>query len=282
MIIDGRSIAKKVEERLRGSFAKLTKNDKSPVVSFLTFGEDMATQSFLAIKKKVAERVGVDLQIVALPEEVVPEVAERVLTAIIEGESVGVVVQLPLPKSFSRDDFLALIPQGKDIDCLSSLTLEKFASGERVFAPPVALAVAEIFAEEKIDFLNKKIAVVGHGFLVGKPVAAWLENNGVDFEVFDIDSDLSQLRGFDVVISGVGKPGIITGEMVKDGVVLIDAGTSEVDGRVSGDIAESAREKSALHTPVPGGVGPITVVKLFENVLRVVEGNSSAQKINDL
>lgn len=270
MIIDGRAIAKDVEERLSAAFAELELS-RVPKVSFITFGDDPATKSFLKIKQKVAERIGVSLQIHELPENVLEGMAQDILQSLASSlDNDGVVVQLPLPGGFDIESFLRLIPQNKDIDCLSLSSMEAYARGEDVFSPPVALAVAEILSRNNIDPLSKRSAVVGYGNLVGRPVSAWLKNIGADFEVFDLGSDLTRLVEFDVVISGVGKPDLIQAEILKDGVVLIDAGTSEVGGRLSGDVSPDAYGKASLVTPVPGGVGPVTVVKLFENLLRSV------------
>lgn len=270
MIIDGRLVAKKVEDELRESFEKL-RLPRKPKVSFLTFGDDPATKSFLKIKAKVAERIGVELQVHELPEDVLEDVAKSILSSLVlSADNDGVVVQLPLPEGFKRNEFLEIIPADKDVDCLSESSMEAYAQGKGIYAPPVALAVAEILESEKIDLSKNRIAVVGHGNLVGKPVASWLQRVGAEFEVFDIGSDLFQLARFDIVISGVGEPGLIREEMIKEGVILIDAGTSEVGGKLFGDASIEAQEKSSLRTPVPGGIGPVTVVKLFENLLTSV------------
>src|SRR5690606_32388591 len=142
---------------------------------------------------------------------------------------------------------------------------------------PVALAVEEVLERSGVDLEGKKVAIVGYGDLVGKPTSFLLKMKGVQFEVFDSDSDLEGLRDFDVVISGVGKPGLIKGEYLKEGSVVLDAGTSESEGELLGDVHPSAQGVAALLTPVPGGVGPITVVKLFENVLRSLETKNNAQ-----
>lgn len=271
MIIDGRAIAKEVEENLRESFLELHLS-RRPKVSFITFGDDPATRSFLKIKQKVAERVGVELYILELPEDILEDMAEKILLSVVrDPDNDGVVAQLPLPRQLDREKFLELISREKDVDCLSRESIEAFAKGESVYSPPVALAVAEILEKNNIDLSGKRTAVVGHGNLVGKPVSAWLENIEADFEVFDIGSDMKRLAEFDVVITGVGKPSLVNHEMVKDGVVLIDAGTSEVGGKLSGDVSANAQKKASFYTPVPGGVGPVTVVKLFENVLQAVK-----------
>lgn len=271
MIIDGRAVAKKIEESLKERLSALRLKEM-PKVSFLTFGEDPATKSFLSIKRKVAERIGVDLQIHELPMETLEEVAIGILESLVDSSANnGVVVQLPLPDNLDQDRFLNKISPLKDIDSLSPLTEEKYATGQKAFAPPVALAVEEILRSYDVSLLSKRIAVVGYGKLVGRPVSSWLKRQDLNFEIFDIGSDLDQLIEFDIIISGVGKAGLIKKEMVKEGAILIDAGASEVGGEIVGDIEREAYDKASLVSPVPGGVGPVTVVKLFENLLTSLE-----------
>ncbi|MDZ7726230.1 MAG: tetrahydrofolate dehydrogenase/cyclohydrolase catalytic domain-containing protein [Candidatus Campbellbacteria bacterium] len=167
MIVDGRKIARDIESKLKKTFAAY---DKEPHIDFLSFGEDPSTRSFLNIKRRVAKRIGVDLHIHELPENTIESVAEKILQSLVVGRSDGVVVQLPLPSYFNRETFLDIVPKEKDIDCLSPNALELYRKNENVFVPPVAAAVEEILSRNNIDLLDKKIAIVGYGNLVGKPV----------------------------------------------------------------------------------------------------------------
>lgn len=266
-LVDGRRIARDKEEELKKALSSFGESGITPRLEVLSFGDNPATRSFIAIKKRVAERIGVNLVVHELPVETVESVAQDVLTALIESKPDGVVVQLPLPKQIKKDELLNMIPLSLDVDCISPRSLELFARGENLYYSPVVGAVDEVFARHNVHLEGKRIAVVGYGDLVGKPVTYFLENKGIDYTLFESDSNLYDLREFDVVISGVGKPGLIKRDHLKSGVVLIDAGTSEAEGKLSGDIDTEAREIASLVTPVPGGIGPITVVKLFENVL---------------
>jgi|AntRauTorckE6833_2_1112554.scaffolds.fasta_scaffold11608_3 methylenetetrahydrofolate dehydrogenase (NADP+)/methenyltetrahydrofolate cyclohydrolase len=266
-LVDGRRIARDKEKELKKSFSPFREKGIIPRLEVLSFGDDPATQSFLSIKKRVAERIGVNLVIHELPVETILSVAENVLFALIESKPDGIVVQLPFPRHIGKDEFLSKIPLPLDVDCISPRSLELFSRGENLYDSPVAGAVDEVLAHHRVSLVGKRVAVVGYGDLVGKPVSYFLKNKGTDSTLFDSDSNLFDLREFDIVISGVGKPELIKRGHLKGGVVLIDAGTSEAKGKLSGDIDESAREIASLVTPVPGGIGPITVVKLFENVL---------------
>lgn len=275
-LVDGRRIARNKEEDLKVSFARLKEEGIIPRLEVLSFGEDPATLSFLAIKKRVAERIGVNLVIHMLPAETVEGVARDVLVALIESQPGGIVVQLPLPVQIKKEDFLTMIPPLLDIDCISPRSLELFSEGKNFYDSPVAGAVGEVLDHHSVQLEGKQIAVVGYGDLVGRPVSYYLKNKGFDYTLFDSDSNLHTLREYDVVISGVGKPGLIKREHLKAGVVLIDAGTSEAEGRLAGDIDIEARDVASLVTPVPGGVGPITVVKLFENLLLSLKNSTHA------
>jgi methylenetetrahydrofolate dehydrogenase (NADP+) / methenyltetrahydrofolate cyclohydrolase len=266
-LVDGRTIARDIEEKLRTSYSRLKSNGTSLRLEVLSFGDNPATRSFLGIKKRVAERIGAELLIHELPENTLESAALKVLRVLVESNANGVVVQLPLPQHIQKEVILSAIPEELDIDCISPRSLELASQGKNFYDSPVVRALEEVMMRHDVNLKIKKVAVVGYGDLVGKPVSFYLEKNGIDYKVFDTDSNLAKLKSFDVVISGVGRPGLIKGDFIRDGVILFDAGTSEAEGRLLGDIDLSAHKKAALVTPVPGGVGPITVVKLFENLL---------------
>ncbi|MEX0933135.1 MAG: bifunctional 5,10-methylenetetrahydrofolate dehydrogenase/5,10-methenyltetrahydrofolate cyclohydrolase [Candidatus Paceibacterota bacterium] len=275
-LVDGRHIAREKEKELKKSFSSFKEDNIIPRLEALSFGDNRATQSFLSIKKRVAERIGVTLVVHELPSGTVERVAREVLSALIESKPDGIVVQLPLPKHINKDELLNMIPLSLDVDCISPRSLELFSRGENLYDSPVAGAVDEVLARHRVSLEGKRVAVVGYGDLVGKPVSYFLKNRGTDSVLFDSDSNLFDLREFDIVISGVGKPGLIKREHLRNGVVLIDAGTSEAKGKLSGDIDLNAREIASLVTPVPGGVGPITVIKLFENLLLSLKNKKHA------
>jgi len=275
-LVDGRAIARDIEEGLSRAFSELSLVENPARLEVLSFGNDPATISFLGIKKRVADRIGVELALHTLPVDTLESVAEDVLISLTDTKAGGVVVQLPLPTHINKPRFLDLIPRELDIDCISSRSLEAFSRGEGLFLSPVALAIEEIFRRYNVELRGKKSALVGYGDLVGKPASFFLKAKAHDYTIFDSTSDLKKLKDFDIIISGVGRPGLITGDVIKQGAVLIDAGTSEARGKLVGDIHESAHEKASLYTPVPGGVGPITVVKLFENLLKAVKHSHNA------
>ena len=183
--------------------------------------------------------------------------------------SAGIIIQLPLPSNLNTDELLALIPAAKDVDALTA---------EARVMPPVVGAVAEILTKNKIDLKGKKAVVVGKGRLVGAPVASWLTQAGAEVTVADsATKNLTELLlTADIVVSGIGRPHFIKPSMLKVGVILIDAGTSETstDGgsKLAGDADPACAAKCTLFTPVPGGVGPLTVACLFQNLCSLIRG----------
>ena len=162
----------------------------------------------------------------------------------------------------------------KDVDVLSARAVGNFSVGKSRIAPTVVGAIQELFLEYKIDVKGKNVAILGAGALVGKPVAMWLmrESSVVTVITEETPNPEEILKSADIIISGIGKPGYITGDMVKDGVVVVDAGTSESEGKIRGDVDfDSVSKKASYLTPVPGGVGPLTVAMIFKNLLALAK-----------
>jgi methylenetetrahydrofolate dehydrogenase (NADP+)/methenyltetrahydrofolate cyclohydrolase len=214
----------------------------------------------VALKKKFGEAVGVDVRVMEYDKEITEEeLAEQVQRLSDDSGIHGVVVQLPLPKHISAEKILNLVPVRKDVDALNA---------DASVLSPVVGAIKEIFERNNVDLNNKKIVIVGKGKLVGMPTAIWLAQEGYEVEMLDKkNSNLqSELKEMDVIISGAGVPGLITPDMLKPGAVLIDAGTTESAGKLAGDADPACADKCSLFTPVPGGVGSVTVAVIFKNL----------------
>lgn len=247
MNIDGRAIAASVYSNLPKEELKL---------GILMAAADAVTDSFVRTKARAAERLGVSVVRETIPEDATTEAALSAL-AMLASKTDGLIVQLPLPKQIDTEAVLAAIPPEKDVDGISSAPKVR---------PPVAEAVAEIFTVHAIDPKGKKAAVVGSGRLVGAPVAALLALHGADVQVLKRGDSLDELKDADIVILGAGEPGLVKPEHLKNGVALIDAGTSESSGKIAGDADPACAEVASLFTPVPGGVGPIAVAMIFKNL----------------
>jgi 5,10-methylene-tetrahydrofolate dehydrogenase/methenyl tetrahydrofolate cyclohydrolase len=258
MLIDGKAIAKKIEGELKEKLAGMPQKK----VCFIVFGDNPASKSFVSMKSNVAMRLNIAVDILEVPEPVSTSHAIEVIADAVRESYDGIVVQLPLPEGVDVARVLDTIPTTMDIDAL------------REDAPqvaPVARAVETILSHEQIALQDKKIVVVGNGMLVGKPVVTYLRRLGFQPTVLEKETDQGTWRETlaqaDIVITGAGVPCLIKPDMVKEGVVLIDAGTSESAGKLVGDVDPACAAKASYMTPVPGGVGPVTVISLFQNLL---------------
>jgi len=259
MIIDGKKIRDEILEELKDNFEAIG----GVILAVVWVGDDPATAKFVEYKKKVAEKIGVKLNLFEYPDTISESDLEQELKRLaIDSDINGIIVQLPLPAQINSEKIIALIPPNKDIDALGV---------ETVMMSPVTAAIAEILKRHKINLLKNKFVVVGKGKLVGRPTAVWLAGEGADVTILDSKTEdiTTCLKQADVIISGIGKPGFIVPEMVKNGAVLIDAGTSEQSGKLAGDIDSACAEKALLFTPVPGGIGPIVLAKLFQNLWKL-------------
>lgn len=263
MLVDGKKIRDEILEKLKENFESIG----GATLAVVWVGDDPATAKFIEYKKKVAERIGVTVRMFEYENTILEsDLEQEVQRLAVDSEINGIIVQLPLPAQIDVQKILNLVPPAKDIDALNP---------ETVVLSPVVLAVKEILDRHNISLNNKNYVVVGQGKLVGRPVAVWLAGEGADVTAIDSKTkDINnQIKQADVIISGIGQPGFITPDMVKDGVVLIDAGTSEQAGKLAGDIDPACAEKASLFTPVPGGVGPIVLATLFENLWKLTKSN---------
>ncbi len=258
MILDGKALSKKIEAELR---AKVTGLGKPVTLAVVIVGDDPVSVKYINRKKAVGENVGVDVQLFEYEADIVETDLKLEIEKLVARQDIdGVLVQLPLPDHLNREEIINLIPPAKDPDSL----------GEDAKVPsPVVRAVQEILKTSQIELADKKIVVVGQGKLVGRPVALWLASDGYDVTVVDSKVvDVGAItRHADILILGAGQPGLIKPDMIKEGVVIIDAATSEASGRLAGDADPACADKAVLFTPVPGGVGPLTLVLLFANLL---------------
>lgn len=266
ILVDGKKRAGIIERELQKEFNGLF---VIPSLHVIYLGHDPVIENYLKYKKRYAERIGVDFKLHRFPSTLSLEAFKEAVTNICSLHE-PLIIQLPLPPRFQRQEILDLVPPEVDVDVLSSQGREDFFSGTSPFVPPVTASIVDIITSHHID-LSQKIIIIGNGLLVGKPTAAWLKQQGYDYSIITYDTPQEErttlLKEADIIISGVGKPQLVTPQEVKEGVVIIDAGTSESDTSVRGDVDPQVKEKSSLFTPVPGGVGPLTIAMLYRNVL---------------
>lgn len=252
MLIDGRGIAKKVLEETKEKFSQLNK----PLnLAAILAGQDAELKKFLELKKKAAEEIGIGFRMYEFPEDISSSHLEEELNRMATDENIhGIIIELPFPKHLETQKILNIIPEEKDVDALS---------GKSKILPPAVEAVKQIFEEYSVDPKGKKAAVFGYGLLVGKPVSHWLIQEGATVSVITEYTKKPEKisREADIIISGVGKSGLITVDMIKSGSTVIDFG-KDVD-------FESVSKKASLITPPVGGVGPIVVATVLKNLVEL-------------
>jgi methylenetetrahydrofolate dehydrogenase (NADP+)/methenyltetrahydrofolate cyclohydrolase len=260
MLVDGKAIAADILDTLQ---ANVEDFGRIVTLTAVTCAPNFETKKYLEMKKKRAASVGITLHVVELPEETTTEEMVSIVYKNAQ-EADGVVVQLPLPEHIDKETVLRAVPVDKDPDV--------FGYGEKRdrVLPPVVGAIDVISKLHEIEWKNKKVVVLGQGTLVGKPAARYARKCGARVRVYEDGTlDQSSLKTADIIISGIGQAHFIKPDMVQEGVILFDAGTSEDEGVLVGDVHPDTAAKAALLTPVPGGIGPITVAYLLKNVVKL-------------
>ncbi len=267
MIVDGKKIAEQVYERILARVATL---GRAPRLTVIACNPNFETKKYLALKEKKARDVGITATVIELHDASTTEdFIECIATAVLESD--GVIVQLPLPAG--RQDFpdvdtdavVASIPTTHDVDALNPETKDILS--------PVVGAIKEILGTHEIPVFEKLVTIIGSGKLVGLPAYAWFIEQGAHVSMVTKDTqDVSEYtKNADIIVCGAGVPNLVTEEMVKEGVVILDAGTSEDGGELRGDADPECAQKALLFTPVPGGVGPVTIARLLLNVVDCAE-----------
>ena len=267
IVVDGKKIADDILKRLKKEIAR---RRSRPHLAVVLVGSDAASLTYVRKKQEAAEAIGVKFSLYRFPENISQSQLIVEMDAIQEDPLDGIIVQLPLPKGLDKKAILNRIRPEIDVDFLTWVSLGKLLIGENQMLPPAAAAVMEILEHHRIIFKAKQVVLVGSGDLIGKPLKNILVKLPLTLTVCNKDTkNLPKFtRMADILISGVGKPGMIKGSMVKQGVVAIDAGVSFEGRKLKGDLDfASVSKKASLITPTPGGVGPITVAKLLENTV---------------
>ncbi len=269
MIIDGKKIAEEIIFKIKQDVAKLK---FKPVFCDVLVGNDPVSLSYVKIKGRTAKKAGFKFLLEHLPENTTQiELSKKIEELNSFPNMCGLIIQLPLPPHINRQEALDKIDPKLDVDCLGS---KSSLTGFSNLLPPTAAAVMEIIDSLPKTYLEGQFVIVGQGQLVGKPVTQLLKNRGLKVMVANSKTENLQevCKSGDVLITATGRPGLFTKDFIKNGAAVIDAGTAEMDGGIVGDIDfESAKDVALYITPVPGGVGPITVARLLKNVYLVAE-----------
>ncbi|MBU4299148.1 bifunctional 5,10-methylenetetrahydrofolate dehydrogenase/5,10-methenyltetrahydrofolate cyclohydrolase [Patescibacteria group bacterium] len=269
-ILDGKKLSEEILNNLKKEIKKSNLKLRLAVVQV---GENPVSKVYIDHKRKAAERIGLSFKLFQFDEKIGAGELKREIEKIVsETENSGVIIQLPLPKGIFPDEFLNLIPEEKDVDVLSEKSLGKFYQGTSKILPPIVDGILSLLKNYKIKIKGRDVVLVGAGRLVGLPMAVQLLREKATISVLNEFTKVPAYftKKADILISGVGKPNLIKGNMVKKGVVVIDAGTTKLKGKLLGDVDfKSVAKKASYIAPVPGGVGPMTVACLLENLVKL-------------
>lgn len=269
-IIDGKALSQKVKDQLKEKVLEFnTKNNRQITLAVILVGENPASKVYVKNKIIATEYVGMKSLSFNLPEETTQTQLEEVILSLAKDSGVdGILVQLPLPKHLDEKRALSLIPTEKDVDGFKAENAGKLMLGEDCTVACTPYGVIKMLKSENIELKGKNAVVVGRSNIVGKPMAMLLLKE--DCTVTICHSKTSDLKekclDADILVAAIGKPEFITGDMIKEGAVVIDVGVNRTENGLKGDVEFStAKEKASFISPVPGGVGPMTISMLLQN-----------------
>ena len=275
ILIDGRMVAKKWKDYAAQRTQRLIENGVTPHLAVILVGENAASQVYVRNKENACIHAGIRSTIIRLPEVCTQDELENAVLSLNKDESVhGILVQLPLPKGLDEARVLALIDPDKDVDGFHAMNSGRLMNGQPSFVPCTPLGVMKLLEAYRIPTRGKHAVIIGRSNIVGKPMAMLLL--AADATVTICHSKTANLaeitRQADILVAAVGKPNFVTGDMIKQGAAVIDVGINRVDDGLVGDVhAEQAEKVASYLTPVPGGVGQMTIAMLLSNTLDAAE-----------
>jgi len=273
-LIDGKSLSQKVQTYVKSSVEELKKeHGVVPGLAVVIVGDDPASHAYVGMKEKACKNVGFYSIAHKMPNTITQNEMIEIITMMNNNPHIhGILVQLPLPEHIDTDKILEVIDPTKDVDGFHAYNVGRMVTNLESFVACTPLGVMKMFEEYDIDLEGKDVVVVGASNIVGKPMASLLINANATVTVTHIyTKDLSaHTRKADIVIVGVGVPALIKEDMIKEGAIVVDIGINRLDsGKLVGDVDfEAVAPKCSYITPVPGGVGPMTIAMLLENTLK--------------
>ncbi|MBO4422069.1 MAG: bifunctional methylenetetrahydrofolate dehydrogenase/methenyltetrahydrofolate cyclohydrolase FolD [Clostridia bacterium] len=272
-IIDGKAISAAIREEIKAEVCEYVKeHGRAPSLTVIIVGEDPASQIYVRNKQRACEQAGIISDVIRLPEQTDEDELLGIISALNDNKDVnGILVQLPLPSHIDEKKVICAISPKKDVDAFGYENLGRILSGDYDFLPCTPAGVMELLRRSGISVSGKNCVVLGRSNIVGKPMAALLMHaNGTVTVCHSRTADVaSHTKEADIIVAAVGKAGFLTADMIKDGAVIVDVGINRTpDGKLTGDVDfEGCFEKAAAITPVPGGVGPMTITMLLKNTL---------------
>lgn len=282
-ILSGKTVSARIKEEAAREAKALAAKGIHAGLAVIIVGDDPASRVYVNNKKKACEEVGIYSEEYALPEETSQEELLELIARLNDDDKIsGILVQLPLPGHISEQCVINAILPTKDVDAFHPVNVGKIMTGDFDFVPCTPAGVMELIKESGIDVAGKECVVVGRSNIVGKPQAMLLlHQNGTVTICHSRTKNLAEkTRNADILVAAVGKPGFITGDMIKPGAVVIDVGINRIaPKKLVGDVDfESAEKVAGAITPVPGGVGPMTIAMLMKNTLKAAQINYKGDK----
>lgn len=272
VVIDGKQIAASYRETLKDQVTALRARGVTPKLKVILIGDDPASQSYVRGKERAAEEIGIDSQILRFDDDMTEADLLKLIDLLNEDQAVhGILVQLPLPSHIDESRVIMRISPEKDVDGFHPENVGKMMLGLDTLLPCTPHGILHL-VKTQTDLVGKHVVVVGRSQIVGKPVGMlFLNESSTVTYCHSKTADLGAMtRQADILIVAVGRAGLVTGDMVKPGAIVIDVGVNRVDNRLVGDVDyEGVKDVASAITPVPGGVGPMTITMLMHNTVEV-------------
>jgi methylenetetrahydrofolate dehydrogenase (NADP+)/methenyltetrahydrofolate cyclohydrolase len=275
-LLDGNALGQKLRAGFKHKAEELAAQGTRPGLAVILVGGDQASQVYVRNKVNACAQAGIHSEKYSYDDDVAPQVVlDKIATLNADPKIHGILVQLPLPRHFDADSVLEAIAPEKDVDGFRAENVGALVQGQPCFIPCTPYGVMKFFEEAGVNLKGKEAVVVGRSNIVGKPMAMLLMHAGATVTV--CHSQTRDIKGHcqraDILVAAIGKPKMITGDMIKPGAVVIDVGINrQPDGKLCGDVDfDSAKDVASFITPVPGGVGPMTITMLLANTLESAE-----------
>lgn len=272
IVMDGKLLAQKIKEKLKEEVEDLKKHHIYPTLAVILVGEDKASMKYVSYKERACKEIGIESIVFRLPENIDGISLSETIEELNGNPAInGILIQLPLPNHLSQNIFLEKIDPIKDVDGFTPYCLGRLLTDNPLFIPCTPKGVIRMLDDYGIDLEGKNVVIIGRSIIVGKPLSLlFLKKNSTVTICHSRTKNLKEItKTADILCVAVGRPKLITADMVKNGAVVVDIGINITDeGKVVGDVDfEEVKEKASYITPVPGGVGPMTVAMLMENTI---------------
>jgi methylenetetrahydrofolate dehydrogenase (NADP+)/methenyltetrahydrofolate cyclohydrolase len=274
-LLEGKPIAERIKEEIKQQVSQLK---AKPVLASVQVGENAGAESYAKSQKKNAENLGIEYQFHKLPQETTEEVLLDFISKLNNDKAVnGIIIQMPLPQQIDYKRVSNFISPAKDVEGMHPANIGKIVFAKANILPCTAAAVMELLKDTGIDLYGKEVVVVGHSEIVGKPLCLLLLDKFATVTVCHIGTSKAgkleqHVREAEILVVAVGKAGLIKGEWIKEGALVVDVGINRVADKIVGDVEfEGASQRASWITPVPGGVGPLTVTMLMRNVVEAAK-----------